>query len=54
MIGSLMVWYRLQAMSSVNPADYLRRFSSHLMLEPQDMRVRTSCWSLAADSAHSL
>lgn len=27
-------------MSSVNPADYLRRFSSHLMLEAQDMRVR--------------
>ena len=28
-----------QEMSSVNPADYLRRFSSHLMLTPQDMRV---------------
>ena len=32
--------YTLQAMSSVNPADYLRRFSSHLMLEAPDMRVR--------------
>lgn len=32
-------------MSSVNPADYLRRFSSHLMLEPQDMRVRNNSQS---------
>ena len=31
----------VQAMSSVNPADYIRRFSSHLMLDPQDMRVRS-------------